>query len=233
MNQYFRALSAQVSDLETDILSALMPASPKRRRPKSASQVRTDDWLRIKIHTFISDYRCDYLISTAIVTNFVLILLETEWTARCEDECVPLWVPSCNAALLALYTIEAFLRIYAYRKEYFQSNWDLFDLGIVIAGYMEHLPKVFGWSGVPGLAIFRIVRLSRLARAAKLIKVFPDWAAMVRGLLSAMSAMLWGFVMIFIMLLVFAVMAVELLDHRNNPWPRHWPRFWPNHSRAL
>eukprot|EP00930_Biecheleria_cincta_P035230 TRINITY_DN24240_c1_g1_i1.p1 TRINITY_DN24240_c1_g1~~TRINITY_DN24240_c1_g1_i1.p1 ORF type:complete len:527 (-),score=109.98 TRINITY_DN24240_c1_g1_i1:61-1641(-) len=187
------------------------------RRPKSELRITSEDgWLRYNSHSVISDHRFEYLISTAIVTNFALMVVETEWTARCEDECVPLWVPMCNAALLALYTIEAILRIYAYRGQHFKSKWDLFDLGIVIAGYMEYLPNIFGWSGVPGLAILRIVRLARLARTSKLIKMFPDLAAMVRGFLSAMSAMLWGVSAIFIMLLLFAVLAVELLDHQNN-----------------
>lgn len=53
-----------------------------------------------------------------------------------------------------MYTIEAILKIVALRKEYFRSPWNLFDLAIVIASFLDLLLE-----SVTSISGFRVLRL--------------------------------------------------------------------------
>ena len=80
-------------------------------------------------------------------------------------------------------------------------------------GFSDILLSMIDELSVSGLQMLRVFRTARLARAARILQVIPELNAMVRGFISAMSAMLWGFVMILILLMFWAVLAVELLNH--------------------
>eukprot|EP00931_Biecheleriopsis_adriatica_P004555 TRINITY_DN106201_c0_g1_i1.p1 TRINITY_DN106201_c0_g1~~TRINITY_DN106201_c0_g1_i1.p1 ORF type:complete len:648 (-),score=125.04 TRINITY_DN106201_c0_g1_i1:12-1682(-) len=118
-----------------------------------------------------------------------------------------------NYFFLTVFTFEAALRIFVLRMEYLLSRWDLFDFLVLLMGYVDLiLSASFNDSkGVPGGLMLRLFRIARLMRATKLLRVFPELHAMVNGFFSAMSAMWWGFIMITVLLLMWSVLAVELL----------------------
>merc|ERR1719183_1269837 len=69
--------------------------------------------------------------------------------------------------------------------------------------------------------VLRVLRLARLARALRLLAQFKELWMLVRGLLSSAGTMIYTFILIMIILYVFACMGMELIttdmDSREDP----------------
>lgn len=157
------------------------------------------------------------ILGIVIATNCVCIVLETEIGARCmqddsQQDCMPDWLHRFSAAFLVTYTFEVMLRIYAYRIAFFTNFVNVFDLLIIILGYVDAILTMMDELSLSGLQMLRVFRVAKLVRAARFIRLVPELHSMVRGFISSMSAMLWGFVMILVLLLFWAVLAVEFLS---------------------
>merc|ERR1719313_2059294 len=63
----------------------------------------------------------------------------------------------------------------------------------------------------PSVSLLRIFRVFRLLRTVRVFQKIPELYAMLRGFLSAMQSMAWGFVMILVLLLLFSILCVELI----------------------
>eukprot|EP00930_Biecheleria_cincta_P030453 TRINITY_DN21098_c0_g1_i1.p1 TRINITY_DN21098_c0_g1~~TRINITY_DN21098_c0_g1_i1.p1 ORF type:complete len:597 (-),score=94.38 TRINITY_DN21098_c0_g1_i1:7-1752(-) len=169
------------------------------------------------VRSLLNSHKAEWFLGGVISMNFILIVWETEAGVACQnqnrEDCIPEWISWLNTLFLALYTLEAVVRLFVHRWAYFQDNWNLFDLGIVISGFVDIIisATVVDAGSLSGMQMLRIFRIARLARAAKMIRAIPVLNTMIRGFYSAMSAMLWGFVLILLILLVWSVLAVEVL----------------------
>eukprot|EP00931_Biecheleriopsis_adriatica_P006604 TRINITY_DN10798_c0_g1_i2.p1 TRINITY_DN10798_c0_g1~~TRINITY_DN10798_c0_g1_i2.p1 ORF type:complete len:542 (-),score=114.71 TRINITY_DN10798_c0_g1_i2:146-1771(-) len=206
--------------------TAVLESNPSLR--SSVRQVQHDAKLasyssfRRRCYDWLNAWHFDYGIGAVIVVNFVLILVEADVGANptCTNGgdvgCAVEVLQLLNVVLLVVYMGEAAMRIYVYRWDYFKNPFDLFDFFIVLVGAVDLLVVLVLRSAMlPGMQMLRLFRVARLVRAAKLLRIFPDLKAMIRGFAQAMGAMLWGFVGIMIMLLMWAVLAVELLNDTN------------------
>jgi hypothetical protein len=90
----------------------------------------------------------------------------------------------------------------------------VFDFIIITLDFTMSLIGLFG-SGFINLSGLRILRLARLARVTKIVQVFPELRLMLAGLAGAMHAILWGTVLLFTVLLIWAVMAVQFIHPIN------------------
>lgn len=192
-----------------------MQAGTPARRKISESAGFTP--LRKFFYRIFLGSRCETALALVIGVNFFLVVVEANMGAVCavdkSESCIPYWISICNYTFLGIYTVEATARIYTFRTLYFTSFWDMFDFVIVIIGYVDLViaEAMDNAATVPGMQMLRIFRAARLMRATRILRNFPELNAMVRGFLSAMSAMVWGFVMIIVLLVVWSVLAVELL----------------------
>merc|ERR1719253_1380481 len=118
-----------------------------------------------------------------------------------------------NYVFLAVYTVEASMRVFVLRLKVFRSFWNNLDLFVVFAGYLDLglSSQDTEGSGGPNISLLRIFRVFRLLRAVRIFQKVPELYAMLRGFISAMQTMFWGFVMIIVLLLLFAVLCVELI----------------------
>lgn len=155
----------------------------------------------------------DSCMGAIIIFNIVLMIVETDMTAECDaeiaDECVHAWVNISNMVLLVIYTLESAMRMYAMRKKFFSSKWNLLDLTIVVCGWVgvilqdvEELRRV---------NILRLLRVARVIRVAKILKRAPTLMNMISGFVGAMQAMFWGLILILLMLVMWSLLAVELV----------------------
>jgi len=78
----------------------------------------------------------------------------------------------------------------------------------------EFVFLLFG-SAFACLTVLRILRLCRLGRAARVMLMVPELHAMVKNLASAVRVTMWGSVFIAIIILVWSVLAVQLLHPIN------------------
>eukprot|EP00419_Tripos_fusus_P052489 CAMPEP_0172804312 /NCGR_PEP_ID=MMETSP1075-20121228/5085_1 /TAXON_ID=2916 /ORGANISM="Ceratium fusus, Strain PA161109" /LENGTH=603 /DNA_ID=CAMNT_0013642873 /DNA_START=279 /DNA_END=2090 /DNA_ORIENTATION=+ len=158
----------------------------------------------------------DLAMGLIVAINVVILVLETDADASCPHEvsCAPFSIRIFNWVFIALYTMESIARMVVLRCDFFMNRWNLLDLGVLIVGYVEAILLIIA-RDVPGMHMVRFIRLGRLFRAFRLVKVFPNLYTMVRGLVGTFGAVNWGFFMIFFMLLLWALMAVQVIQPDN------------------
>lgn len=148
-----------------------------------------------------------------IIFNIILMIIETDKSAECEaeriEDCVESWVTVCNWLLLVIYTLEGGMRLYVERLKFFASRWNMLDITIVICGWIgvilqdvEELRRV---------NILRLLRVARVIRVAKILKRAPTLMNMIGGFVGAMQAMFWGLILILLLLVMWSLLAVELV----------------------
>lgn len=59
--------------------------------------------------------------------------------------------------------------------------------------------------------VLRLLRVARIFRVAKILRRFPVLMNFIGGFVGAMQAMFWGLVLILILLVMWSLMAVELI----------------------
>eukprot|EP00403_Amphidinium_massartii_P036592 CAMPEP_0178456418 /NCGR_PEP_ID=MMETSP0689_2-20121128/46461_1 /TAXON_ID=160604 /ORGANISM="Amphidinium massartii, Strain CS-259" /LENGTH=687 /DNA_ID=CAMNT_0020082577 /DNA_START=12 /DNA_END=2073 /DNA_ORIENTATION=+ len=180
-----------------------------------------DNWpvWRQRLARGLESKRCDALIAIVIAFNIVMICVEVDGNANCdsEDYCAGDWLRVLNVAFTCFYTVELTMRIAAYQSSFMQDKWNVLDLVIVIASFLEmavdyinFVADAMGHADF-NITVLRVFRVARLLRATRVLQIFPELHAMVLGFSRAMMAMWWGFVMIIGCLLIWSVMAVEVV----------------------
>merc|ERR1719498_2227312 len=106
------------------------------------------------------------------------------------------------------------------------SLWNILDLVVVVSGFLDLILLQVGSKSAfgPSTSLLRIFRVFRLLRAVRIFQEVPELHSMLRGFVSAMQSMFWGFVMIVVLLLLFSVLCVEIVHpvslrvHRDNAY---------------
>jgi hypothetical protein len=164
----------------------------------------------------------DMGLGLVIVGNIACIVMETNRNAMCaalpnNDPCASDTLFKMNLVFQAIYTIEASMRIYTYRCPRLCGDMPfMFDFLIVSLGYLDlFLAVAASDHDIPGFAVLRIFRVARLARAIRVLRGIPELYSMVRSFFAAMSAMFWGFMIILMMLMMWEILAVEMIHPVN------------------
>lgn len=112
--------------------------------------------------------------------------------------------------ILGIFTIEIILRFVAREslKEFFTNGWNLFDLTLVLIGYIPE--NVFADAQMMmAIRVLRVFRVLRLLRASKEIKLI------VSVLLRSMFSMFANIVLFLIFIYLFAIIGVNLFKLPN------------------
>ncbi|MFP4312851.1 MAG: ion transporter [Alphaproteobacteria bacterium] len=106
--------------------------------------------------------------------------------------------------VVAIFTVEIALKLYAYRLPFFKVGWNVFDFVIVAISLMPH-------SG--GLAILRSLRILRLLR---LITLVPQMRNVIGALFHAIPGMASVIGILFVIVYVFAVLGSQFFGQSDN-----------------
>lgn len=106
--------------------------------------------------------------------------------------------------VIGVFTIEIFMKLYAWRLDFFRSGWNLFDFFVV------------GVSLVPGTQALQVLRSLRVLRVLRLLHVIPMMRRIVEALFTALPGM--GAILAVLAVLVYAgsVMATTLYGGSSN-----------------
>lgn len=153
----------------------------------------------------------DVIVGTVIILNVVVLILEIDLTVDCEVKslCTPGWIEGLDVVFIAFYTVELFMRIGTYRGKFFTEAWSWLDLFIVVSAYLALLGDSL--EEFRRMQLFRLVRVARVIRMAKIVSRFPTLNTMIRGFRGAMQAMFWGLVLIMFLIIVWSILAVQLV----------------------
>ena len=136
-------------------------------------------------------------ITAIIIINSVLIGVET-YTNN-------LVIQSIQKIILGIFTAEIIVRFIAADsiKSFFKDGWNLFDLSLVIIGYLpENL--IANGAAMTSLRVLRVFRVLRLLRASKEIKLI------VTVLMKSMTAMFYNVILFFIFIYLYAIIGVGI-----------------------
>eukprot|EP00930_Biecheleria_cincta_P077024 TRINITY_DN6425_c0_g1_i1.p1 TRINITY_DN6425_c0_g1~~TRINITY_DN6425_c0_g1_i1.p1 ORF type:complete len:675 (+),score=130.96 TRINITY_DN6425_c0_g1_i1:30-2027(+) len=176
--------------------------------------------LRVAVDYFVRSGCCDMLTGFIVVCNIICMVVEADAGSLCEGpegSCTPYYIHTANMAFIAIYTCELLVRAFAERSRFGYNQWNLLDVLIVSLAYVDLVLLVLQIESSAMFAFVRIFRLGRLLRFVKLLKPFPTLSKLATGLLATLRTVAWSFLLISGLLVVFALLAVELVQ----PASRH------------
>lgn len=189
---------------------------PARDKKFSSADLDSFGTCRWWIYRGVVSLPWEILVSVVICLNFVVIIMEANYGAECNGDmisgCVPGWLVIVNYCFVGFYSLEAFATIFVYRSRVLRDHWTLFDLCIVLMAWVDMLVSaIVTTAGMQEVQLLRLFRIARLARAARIVHMSPELRAMMNGVISALTTVFWGLIMVMLLLAVWAVLAVELL----------------------
>ncbi|CAJ1390324.1 unnamed protein product [Effrenium voratum] len=153
-------------------------------------------------------------IGFVICCNMVLVVIETDANAV-GDLTVEIRV--AGRCFLAIYCLEAVVKIYALRLAYFCDAWNLLDFSLICLDMALTFLEVFGMTDWNTFSISgaRIFRLARLGRVFRLVKQFWELKMLLLSFAAAVRSILWGMGMVLAMLAIWSILAVQLIHPVN------------------
>ncbi|XP_056102678.1 voltage-dependent L-type calcium channel subunit alpha-1F [Rhinichthys klamathensis goyatoka] len=155
-------------------------------------------------------------------TNFywlvlLLVFLNTAASAS-EHYGQPKWLTDiqerANKILLALFTLEMLMKLYSFGFQiYFMALFNRFDCFVVCGGILETVLVEMEVIPPIGISVLRCVRLIRI------FKVTRHWAALsdlVGSLLNSMKAICSLLLLLFLFLIIFALLGMQLFGGKFN-----------------
>lgn len=139
----------------------------------------------------------DFFITAVILINSFLIGVQT--TNHSET------IDNIQTIILYIFTFEILLRFIAAKniKEFFKSGWNVFDLSLVIIGWIPPT-LVTSASTVMALRVIRVFRVLRLLRTLAEIKII------IAVLIKSLKSLLYNGILFFIFMYLFAVAGVSM-----------------------
>ncbi len=125
------------------------------------------------------------------------------------------WLDWLDRVILALFTIEIFLKMLALLPrplDFFRDGWNNFDFVIVAVCFLP-----FGGFYVSALRLFRLLRVLRL------ITVIPRLQTLVSAMLKSLPSMGYVILLLFLLFYVYAVLGVMLFREND---PVHFGNIW-------
>eukprot|EP00927_Polykrikos_kofoidii_P023188 TRINITY_DN21423_c0_g2_i1.p1 TRINITY_DN21423_c0_g2~~TRINITY_DN21423_c0_g2_i1.p1 ORF type:complete len:939 (-),score=133.21 TRINITY_DN21423_c0_g2_i1:214-3030(-) len=169
-------------------------------------------------------------LGVVILFNAALVVMETD--ALADTGTVPPWILTVSDVLLVFYVCEIIGKAYVLRWRFVLHVWNMIDLCVVGLDLVfiiaaSHLPD-----DLPSLATLRLFRTVRIVRAFKAMAIFDELGDLIQGLVGAVKAIFWGTLMIFVMLIIFSIIAVNLLHPLNKKLVSENPNIYDGCDRC-
>ncbi|MBR2834855.1 MAG: ion transporter [Coriobacteriales bacterium] len=143
-----------------------------------------------------------FFIIAVIVLNALILGLQTmnlsEGTRRA--------LATCDQICVFIYVVEATLKIFAWRSEYFKDGWNIYDFTITVLSVIP--TNIFP---VP-IEVARILRIFRAFRVFRLISAFKQLRVIVVGIAKSIPGVLWTALLLFVVIYIYAIIGVTLFD---------------------
>ncbi len=147
-------------------------------------------------------------IMAVIVINAITIGIQT----MALPPSIAMALTAFDALCLAIYIVEAILKLTAYRSAYFRDPWNDFDFIIVVLCLVPAslLP-------IP-VQIARVLRVFRAFRVLRLISAFRQLRIIVEAVGKSIPGVCWTALLLGIVYYVFAVVGTSLFGERFPEW---------------
>lgn len=106
--------------------------------------------------------------------------------------------------ILGIFTIEAILKLIAYRADYFKDSWNVFDFAIVVICWAAlFMPNI-------NAGVVAVFRLARVLRVFRLVSALPKLRVLVDAMLKSIPSMGYVGILLFLLFYIYGVMGVFL-----------------------
>eukprot|EP00898_Chlorokybus_atmophyticus_P002708 jgi/Chlat1/3438/Chrsp23S03822 len=184
----------------------------------SAVQERAGEYaswsgLRCGAYWLVTAKSFSHAILGVVLFNTLVIALQTEpasshafgWYLTILDNI-------CNG----IFLFELCTKLYVYRKKYFASRWNIFDMVIILSSFLDYLQYLASVIGNLNPKVFRVLRVLRALRALRALRVlrtitfFRSLQMIVQTLLKSIPALssivlLLGLAFIFLNLFIAVI----------------------------
>jgi voltage-gated sodium channel len=150
---------------------------------------------RARLRRWVESAPVQRAVMALIVLNAITLGLETSDTVT---DAIGGVLSVLDTAILAVFTVEIALRIFAHGLRYFRGGWNWFDL-IVVAIAL-----------VPASGPLSVLRALRVLRVLRLISIVPSMRSIVEALLRSLPGMSAIMALLMLVFYVFAVMGTKL-----------------------
>lgn len=160
------------------------------------------------LHRVLHHRLFDPFFGMIILVNLVIIIIETDEFAK--DREPASWVTALSGAILISFILELALRLFVQGWRFWLDEWNVFDFTLILTDTLMNVIDLIAGSSFP-VSFLRIARLFKLARLTRAFRLFAELRLLMAGLLGAVKAIFWGAVLLVFALLIWAVIAVQVI----------------------
>lgn len=173
------------------------------------------------LHGIVSSQWFDVLTAFIIFLNSASTAALSDWELKHVGSELPTFFMVIELAFIAYYLIEFLLKL-SVHKHYFFCNddmaWNWFDLVVLAFSLFDQFTVYFYKNGPSNnlsfARSFRIFRIARILRMFRLIHMLRELRTMMESILGSFVSLFWSFVMIGLILYIFALMFCQAVASR-------------------
>ena len=155
--------------------------------------------------------------------NFILfVIVVNAFTIGLETFNISPWLKQAlvyfDFFALSVYTIEAIIKITAYRRNYFTDAWNIFDFSILLICLIPT-----GLIAFP-VQVARILRVLRVFRIFRLVSAFKQMRIIIEAIARAIPSVFWTAFLLVIVYYIFAVIGTVMFGKDFPDWFGHLGR---------
>ncbi|KAJ3339340.1 Cation channel sperm-associated protein 3 [Gonapodya sp. JEL0774] len=166
----------------------------------------------------VEDRKFNWCIMAVILCNIITITIETEYAASAPSTDggvaeTPAVFQYLDLVYLAIYTIEAGLKIYADFGVYWKGGYNRFDFFILIMSYAQWFASLVA-TGSTNLTVLRMLRALRALRAFRSVSMVRTLQVIVNALTRTITRdIIDVIILLLITIFIYAVMGVYLFGN--------------------
>ncbi|MEK9677132.1 MAG: ion transporter [Rhodospirillaceae bacterium] len=161
------------------------------------------DSLIIRLGQWVEGRRAQNFITVLIVLNAITLGLETDGNFTGVPRVLLLYF---DDFVLAVFSIEIFLKLLYRRLSFFKNGWNVFDFVIV------------GIALMPDSGPLSVLRALRIFRALRLLSVVPSMRKVAQALISAIPGIMSVGSIILLIFYIFSVLATNFFGNTFPDW---------------
>jgi voltage-gated sodium channel len=162
--------------------------------------------LRYWLGCLLKSLHFNLLVASVISFNIAIVIMDAD--AKADEREPESWWLIADRIILIFYCAEMTIRLYVYKLQFFCHRWNLFDITVVSVD----VASAIAWNSAPPLTCLRMLRGFRIFRVVGILKQFRELFIILHSLSSATKAIFWSTVLIVIVLIMWSLVAVEMIN---------------------
>eukprot|EP00929_Paragymnodinium_shiwhaense_P052559 TRINITY_DN26326_c0_g1_i6.p1 TRINITY_DN26326_c0_g1~~TRINITY_DN26326_c0_g1_i6.p1 ORF type:complete len:686 (+),score=118.00 TRINITY_DN26326_c0_g1_i6:71-2128(+) len=180
----------------------------RKRHRHSAFTQNEEQPLRKRVHDALKNHTMKAIAAVMVAINSILIVVEADFEVRYGK--VPAWIGASSFFFMVYFCVELLAKTFVYRLRFLEDRVNALDVVVVLIDIIGVVLEA-SIGDLPSFSSLRALRFLRVTRILKEFCAFRELYLMIAGLISAVRAIFFGSALIFLVLAMWAVFAVQVL----------------------